>query len=92
MARKASPDPPPFQATGPDFKGLLLLLLSIVTLLALLDMGPGLLNAPLARALRWLVGWGAYPIALLVGVAGFLVLFRFRRHSRTRWGRVLAFE
>ncbi len=84
--------PPEFRVAGPDFKGLLLLLFSIVTLLALLGLGPGRLNTPIASALRWLVGWGAYPLTLLVGVAGFLVLSRYKRERPANWGQILAIE
>ncbi len=94
MAPKVAtnPPPPPFRVAGPDLKGLVLLLVSIITLMALLDLGPGALNAPMARALRWLVGWGAFPLALLVGIIGLLVLLRFWGDRAVNWGRALALE
>lgn len=91
-ARKVAPPPPQYQVAGPDFKGLVLLLLSLVTLLAMLGVGPGFLNETFANALRWLVGWGAFPLTLLLGGVGLLVLLRREWRGAAPWGRVLALE
>ncbi len=96
MARKArnaaASAPPGYQVAGPDLKGLALLFLSLITLLALLGLGPGFLNETFAAALRWLVGWAAFPLTLLVGLAGLLVLLRREWKGAAPWGRVLALE
>ncbi|MEJ2209170.1 MAG: DNA translocase FtsK [Anaerolineae bacterium] len=53
-----------------DFLGLGLMILSILTLLGLLHASSGALLAWWSLFLRRLLGWGAYPLALGLGLVG----------------------
>jgi S-DNA-T family DNA segregation ATPase FtsK/SpoIIIE len=57
-----------------EILGLLLLALGVLTLLSLLNITPGIVSGWWAGFLRRLFGWGAYPVALALGVAGGILL------------------
>src|SRR5688500_17799782 len=97
MARKvkAIPDTAPansYQSLGPDFGGLFLLLLCIITALALFGSGPGFLNEGLAALLLWLVGLVAYPLTFIGMGVSLLMIFRHRWLRHLSWARILVAE
>ncbi|MFQ5613191.1 MAG: DNA translocase FtsK [Anaerolineae bacterium] len=57
-----------------ELLGLLLVVFTIVSLLALFAVTPGVLTDSLARFLAALFGWGAVPAMLGVGVLGILMM------------------
>ncbi len=59
-----------------DFIGLGLMILAILTLLGLLHASSGALLAWWSLALRRLLGWGAYPLALGLGLVGLGMVWR----------------
>lgn len=75
-----------------QLKGGLLLLVSLLILLALLGIGNGWINELIANALRGLVGWGAYPITILLGFLGLQLLLPYRWHRQVKPGRILSVE
>jgi hypothetical protein len=75
-----------------QLKGGLLLLVSLLILLALLGIGNGWINELIANALRGLVGWGAYPITILLGFLGLQLLLPYRWHRQVKPGRILSME
>ncbi|MGB0384999.1 MAG: hypothetical protein ACPGWR_09270, partial [Ardenticatenaceae bacterium] len=81
-----------YQQAGSYLKGLSLLFLSLVILLALWGVGYGSFNQIIADNLRWLVGWGAYFVAILIGVRGWLFLWGYSWHDKVSWGRTVAAE
>jgi S-DNA-T family DNA segregation ATPase FtsK/SpoIIIE len=72
---------------------LLLLILAALTVLGLSDISSGAVLNWWARSLSRLVGWGAYPVALSLGVWGLWLLWR-ELHERFKVGplRVIGFE
>ncbi len=57
-----------------EIAGLLLLTWGVLTLLGLLSLTSGALSGWWIKLLRFLFGWGAYPLALTIGVTGFFLL------------------
>jgi S-DNA-T family DNA segregation ATPase FtsK/SpoIIIE len=82
MARKQSPGRSTWikrllallRPVQPEVVGLVLLTLGILTLLALFSVTSGALSDRWALALRLLLGWGAYPLAVAVALVGTMLL------------------
>ena len=80
------------KTAGSYIKGLPLIFLCLVMLLALSEMGYGRVNELLASALRWLVGSGSYLLALLIGIQGWFILRGHSWRTYVSRGQVLSFE
>ncbi|NLF64233.1 MAG: DNA translocase FtsK [Chloroflexi bacterium] len=67
-----------------ELGGLLLIVISILTLIALIGLAPGTWINVWARYWWQFVGWSAYPLWLLLGACGLYLVFRrtlsFRLH------------
>jgi S-DNA-T family DNA segregation ATPase FtsK/SpoIIIE len=77
-----------------ELLGLGLLALAVVTLLSLLSVTSGTVSDGAAALLRQLLGWGAIPITLSVGVLGMLLLMGQLRDESgpLRWDVVIGVE
>jgi S-DNA-T family DNA segregation ATPase FtsK/SpoIIIE len=85
------------QRLGPmqrELLGLGLLALAVVTLLSLLSVTSGTVSDGAAALLRQLLGWGAIPITLSVGVLGALLMVGQLRDESgpLRWDVVIGVE
>jgi len=80
------------KTAGSYIKGLALILFSLLTLLALSGVGYGRFNELLANTWRWLVGGGAYLLALLMGIQGLLLLRGRSWRTYVSWAQLLALE
>lgn len=76
-----------------EIAGLLLFLLALITLLALLGISRWEPLLWWTGLLRQLAGWGAYPLALSMGVAGLhIVLRRVERPYTVKPSQIIGFE
>ncbi len=76
-----------------DLGGLLLLVFSLLTFLALFEWSQGTLLTPWAFTLRRWLGWGSYLLAFSMLVAsGFLFYRRNVTINQWPWGRLIALE
>ena len=78
-----------YQMLGSYLKALSLISLSLFTLLGLFGVGYG---SFMANTLRWLVGWGAYLVAILIGMHGLYLWRGYSWRDKMSWGRWLATE
>ncbi len=76
-----------------DVGGLLLLVLSLLTLLALFEWTQGTLLTPWAFTLRRWLGWGSYLFGFsMLAASIFLFYRRGMPAQQLPWGRLIAFE
>ena len=76
-----------------DIAGVLLLALSLMTLLALIEITGGALLSPWVEILKRWFGWGSYIIVVSGGLIGFSFLQRRRDDlEKIYWGRIIALE
>lgn len=72
---------------------LLLMAVGVITLLSLFHITTGRWADTWARLLRWLLGWGAYPIALIFLIGGLLWLqVLLDRPVKWRWRPIVGAE
>ena len=76
-----------------EIGGLLLIAVALVTLLGLFSASRGMVIDLWVRVLRRLFGWGAYPVALGLGLAGGTLFLKSRRRQpEVRWLVVIGWE
>ncbi|HZY44171.1 MAG TPA: hypothetical protein VFF70_05400, partial [Anaerolineae bacterium] len=83
-----------FGARQREILGLILITLSVLSMLALLRItSDSSLSDWWNRALRWLFGWGAYVIAIVIGLVG-LGIFRIALGARLHilWRATIGLE
>ncbi len=64
------PDEPVFDWRGKDGIGLLLIVVSVLTLFGLTEISTGKFLTPTVQLLKRWMGWGSYLMAAMVGIAG----------------------
>ncbi|MFQ6014628.1 MAG: DNA translocase FtsK 4TM domain-containing protein, partial [Anaerolineae bacterium] len=76
-----------------EIAGLLLAALGGVTLLGLLSITRGTLSDSWSLLLRQVLGWGAYPVAIVLGGGGLLLLLhKPRGFKEPPWRQIVAAE
>src|SRR3972149_1562337 len=63
-----------FGARGREIGGLLLIMLALLSLLTLLGITPGSVSDWWVDVLRSIFGWGAFVVAILIGLLGALII------------------
>lgn len=74
-----------------ELAGVIVIALAVLTLLALTRITQGAWIDWWSDLLRWLFGWGAFVIALVMGMAGYLLL-RSRERAVRSWSKVIGLE
>lgn len=64
------PDEPVFDWRGKDGIGLLLIVVSVLTLFGLTEISTGKFLTPMVQLLKRWMGWGSFLMAAMVGIAG----------------------
>jgi S-DNA-T family DNA segregation ATPase FtsK/SpoIIIE len=82
-----------FGARGREIAGVILIALAILSLLALSGFTPGSLNDSWSNLLYGLFGYGAFVLAVLIGLLGFMI-FRLAQGAITQvpWRAIIGLE
>src|SRR3989304_3863315 len=82
-----------FGARGREIGGLLLIVLAILSLLTLLGITPGSVSDWWVDVLRSIFGWGAFVVAILIGLLGALIMrVALSPVTNTPWRVIIGLE